>query len=261
MAMMWNPEDYRDNSSAQREWGQTLIEALKLRPGERVLDIGCGDGSLTLELVKRVGATGHVVGIDKSEEMIRFAGERSSGMSNVRFEVRDAVNLTFSEEFDAVFSNATLHWIEDHLSVLRGISRSLVPGGRIVLQMGGGRNAAPILESIGRVAHDPRWKTELQDMQMPYSFYAPANYTPWLAAVHLVPTKLELLKRDMVHKDRAGLIGWIRTTWHPYINRVSAEHQSAFIERVVDDYLSRCPPDEDGRTHVPMERLEVHAVK
>lgn len=133
-----------------------LILKLQLKGNERVLDIGCGEGKVTAEIAKRL-PTGSVLGIDSSEEQIRFARKNfpSERFSNFAFETMGARKLRFNDKFDVVFSNATLHWINDHLAVLKGIKKSLKPSGKVLLQMGGRGNAAKILEVL-----EPMLKSE-----------------------------------------------------------------------------------------------------
>jgi len=134
----WNPSDYVRHSGGQERWARELIGLLNIKPGEHVLDIGCGDGRHSAEIASLVRG-GRVVGIDRSPAMIRFAQEHfpSRSFSNLSFVEGDASNLPFDCEFDVVFSNAALHWVLDHRPVLSGIARALRPGGRCVLQMGG----------------------------------------------------------------------------------------------------------------------------
>lgn len=133
----WNPADYARHSQGQERWAKELFALLAPKPHERVLDIGCGDGRNTAELAAMVSA-GAVVGVDRSPEMIKFAQEHfpPARFPNLSFLQADATALPFNAEFNAVFSNAVLHWVLDHKPVLTGIARSLRPDGRCVLQMG-----------------------------------------------------------------------------------------------------------------------------
>ena len=135
----WDPACYERSSSAQFGWAMDIISGLKLDGGERVLDIGCGDGKVTARLASLV-PDGEAVGIDLSRDMIAHARERHSreNHSNLLFEVRDALQLDYREEFDLVVSFACLHWIRDHSTVLKGILRALKPGGLLLCQCGDG---------------------------------------------------------------------------------------------------------------------------
>jgi trans-aconitate 2-methyltransferase len=256
--MVWNAADYAKNSSEQQRWARELLAKLHLRGDERVLDIGCGDGKVTAELAAAV-PQGSVVGVDSSAEMIRFADDHIAGAANLRFEVMDAARLTFDRVFDVVFSNAALHWVVDHRPVLKGIAAALRPGGRILLQMGGHGNAAQMLEIITSVAASPEWTTVIGKFDFPYGFHAPVEYVQWLKEAGLRPVRAELVPKDMAHPTRDAFLGWVRTTWLPWTERVPADRRELFVNTVADAFIAAHPRDAQGRVHVEMVRLEVEA--
>lgn len=258
----WDAEDYGRSSSAQQVWARELIAKLRLQGSEAVLDIGCGDGKVTAEIAALV-PNGRVVGIDNSPEMVGFAARGFSGEStrNLLFLLRDASELDFREEFDVVFSNATLHWVIDHRPVLHGICRALRPGGRVLLQMGGRGNAAEILAVMDSLPADPKWQRYFPEPVNPYAFYGPEEYAGWLIEAGLTPVRLELLAKDMAQPGKVGLASWVRTTWLPYTQRVPEEMRDEFVADIVERYVQSHPPDGDGLMHVQMFRLEVEARK
>ncbi|PYI89479.1 MAG: SAM-dependent methyltransferase, partial [Verrucomicrobia bacterium] len=147
--MVWNPRDYAANSAAQLAWARELMAKLNLRGDERVLDVGCGDGKITAELARAL-PRGSIVGVDGSAEMLRFARAAfpRSEMANLRFQFMDARELRFAQSFDILFSNAALHWVEDHPAFLRGAAASLKPGGRLVVSCGGKGNAQDVMAAV-----------------------------------------------------------------------------------------------------------------
>lgn len=258
----WNAADYHQHSGEQQRWARELFAKLNLRGDEQVLDIGCGDGKVTAELAVLV-PDGHVTGIDSSEQMIAFARAAfpEARHPNLRFRPADARRLDFESRFDVVFSNACLHWVYDHRPVLAGIHRSLRPGGRILLQMGGRGNAAEILALAEEARTLPRWREWFAGFDFRYGFHGSEEYTVWLAEAGLQPCRVELLRKDMVHAGAAGLAGWVRTTWLPYTERVPETLRAAFIEEIVRRYVAAHPPDSTGGVHLDMVRLEVEAVR
>jgi trans-aconitate methyltransferase len=116
----WNPSEYSEHGRFVTDLGANILEWLDPKPGEAILDIGCGDGVLTQEIMRRVA---HVHGVDASKEMVEAARKRG-----IHAEVMDATRLAFQRQFDAVFSNAALHWIHDQPALLRGVAESLKPG-------------------------------------------------------------------------------------------------------------------------------------
>ncbi len=258
----WNAKDYAKHSVAQQTWARELIAKLKLCGHESVLDIGCGEGKITAEMAGYV-PDGSIVGIDSSIEMVNLAQESfpKEKYPNLSFQVIDAKNLPFRERFDIVFSNATLHWIRDHRTVIAGIQYSLKPGGRILLQMGGKGNAASILSVMDELIKQDEWKSYFSDFTFSYGFYSPEEYTLWINEAGLHSIRIELIPKIMSYDHRDGLTGWVRTTWLPYLERVPEEKREDFITRLIDKYIEEHPLDHEGKVHVNMVRLEVEAIK
>jgi trans-aconitate methyltransferase len=173
----------------------------------------------------------------------------------------DASHLTFSEEFDVVFSNAALHWISDHHQVLGGISCSLVPGGRMLIQMGGKGNADQVFRILNDLLENPRWSRYFEGFSFSYGFFDAAEYRRWLSYAGLDPIRVELISKDMSYPAREAFGGWIRTTWLPWMSRLPESEKPVFIEALVDEYLGVNPVDDDGSIHVGMVRLEAEAKK
>lgn len=132
----WNPREYSAHGRFVTDLGANILEWLDPKPGEEILDLGCGDGVLTAQIAKR-GA--NVLGVDASPEMVDAARKRG-----VAAETVDATQMAFQRRFDTVFSNAALHWIHDQPALLRGVANALKPGGRFVAEMGGHGNIAAI---------------------------------------------------------------------------------------------------------------------
>ena len=148
----WNPETYAKHGRFVSDLGAAVVDLLAPRPGERILDLGCGDGALTARLV---AAGAEVVAVDTSPEQV--AAARTRGLDA---RVADGASLPFAAEFDAVFSNAALHWMRDADGVLASVRRALRPGGRFVAEMGGAGNVAAIraalADALGRRGLDGR---------------------------------------------------------------------------------------------------------
>jgi trans-aconitate methyltransferase len=139
----WSAERYAEAAHFVPALGTPVLELLAPAPGERILDLGCGDGVLTEKIVA-AGAT--VVAVDAGPDMI--AAARARGLDA---RVMDGQELTFNNEFDAVFSNAALHWMRDQQAMLAGVHRALKPGGRFIAEMGGHNNTAAIIVALSAV--------------------------------------------------------------------------------------------------------------
>ncbi len=139
----WSARRYADTAHFVPALGASVLELLAPCAGERILDLGCGDGVLTAKIVAAGAA---VVAVDAAPDMVAAARARG-----IDARVMDAQYLSFDREFDAVFSNAALHWMRPPEAVLAGVRRALRPGGRFVGEMGGHNNTAAIIVALSAV--------------------------------------------------------------------------------------------------------------
>jgi trans-aconitate methyltransferase len=260
MNYQWNAGDYAKHSAGQERWARELLPLLELRSDDRVLDIGCGDGRTTAAIAAQV-TNGEVVGIDSSADMIAHARDLGRSIPNLSFEQCDAMHLGFNEEFTAVFSNATLHWIRDQARVVDQIARALRSSGRVLVQCGGQGNGQGVIDSFMRIAEREPWRKHFENFASTYGFYSVAEYEVWLEQAGLRIDDLRLIPKDMIHADRAAFEGWVRTAWHPYTTPVPQSRRTRFIEEVTQDYLQSFPADAAGQVHVTMIRLQFRAHK
>jgi trans-aconitate 2-methyltransferase len=257
----WDARDYAAHSSAQLGWARELIDKLGLRGDEHVLDIGCGDGRATALIAERL-PEGSVLGVDKSASMIALAEEQfppPSARSNLRFRRMDAARLELPRGFNVAFSNAALHWVDDHEAMLRGVRACLRPGGRLLFQMGGRGNAAEVRAVVDELVARPRWRDSFSDFSSPYHFFGPDEYGAWLPRAGFRATRAELVDKDMQHAEDEAFRGWLRTTWFPYMDRLPVDLRETFLVELAAAYLAVCPADAQGVIHVRMVRLEVEA--
>ena len=173
----------------------------------------------------------------------------------------DARELPFQNEFDLIFSNAALHWIVDQKTVLDGVQRSLKPKGRLVVQMAGKGNAQGIISILNDLLTEKPWRQFFVCFTFPYGFFSAEEYNAFLVEAGLKPWRVELFPRDMKHVGEEGLVGWIRTTWLPYTERLPIELRDRFVKEIAARYLKNHPADAEGIVHLGMIRLEVEAYK
>jgi trans-aconitate methyltransferase len=258
----WDAVDYQKTSAEQQRWGLELLDRIALSGNEHVLDIGCGDGKLTAEIARRV-PFGSVLGVDKSKDMICFSREhyRINAFPNLAFRLLDARDLHFDQDFDVVFSNATLHWIDDHANILLRIRKSLLVGGRVIAQMGGKGNAATILKILSTIMSSEKWVKYFNDFSIPYTFYDAQEYRLLLESAGFAVKRIEIIPKLMAHRGKEGLSSWIRTTWLPYTRRVPEDLQADFIREIVDTYMATQGFDKNDTIRVEMVRLEFDAEK
>lgn len=217
----WDAADYARVGGFVPALGQAALELLDPQPGEYILDIGCGDGTLTLK-IKEMGAD--VVGIDNSLSMIGAA--RSKGLDA---RLMDAAALKFGEAFDAAFSNATLHWVLDKERAARAIWFALKPGGRFAGEMGGAGNLARLREALDRelVARGygpPTYAANWYPMPGEFAaVYDRAGFTDIEAELIARPTELE-----------HGVAAWVLTFRAGWLDRagVPDEERQAIADAV-----------------------------
>ena len=243
MAQTWNTADYAANARFVSDLGQPVLDLLAVRPGERVLDVGCGDGALTAK-IEHAGAT--VVGLDPAPDFVAAAVARGLDARQI-----DAQALPFDGEFDAVFTNAVLHWIPDLDAALRGIRRALRPAGRFVGECGGHGNVAAVstaLQAVGR-RHGV-------DVRMPWHYPTPAEFTRRLVAAGFRPTSVELIPRPTPLPS--GMAAWLRTFAGPIFEQLPAGARDAALDETVD-LLRWSLCDEHGQWTADYVRLRFAA--
>jgi trans-aconitate methyltransferase len=218
-AQDWIPGQYAHNARFVSELGRPLLDLVAPRPGERVLDLGCGDGALTLELEKR-GC--EVVGVDASPDMVKAA--RGLGIDA---RVADGHALPFAAEFDAVFSNAALHWMLRPDDVVAGVRRALRPGGRFAGEMGGYGNNA----SIAAAVHEALAARGL--VVAPFWYFPRAEeYRDRLERHGFVVEQVALFPRPTPLPGDAG--AWIETFGKAWLAAVPEADRPAFLAGIVD---------------------------
>ncbi len=243
----WDPDLYRARASFVHGLAADLVDLLAPRAGERVLDLGCGTGELT-SVIAAAGAS--VVGLDASVAMIEAARQR---FPTLTFVVGEGQSLDDVREFDAVFSNAALHWMLRPDDVLEGLARALRPGGRLVAEFGGKGCVAAVCEGVaGALRHRG------QDPSAWLRWYFPdvAEYVARLAAHGFDVTFAHLFDRPTPLDGDDALVTWLRTFLPRLEPHLGAEWEafSREVEQACASSLWR-----DGRWVIDYVRLRVVA--
>jgi SAM-dependent methyltransferase len=215
----WDPDGYARNARFVSDLGAPVVELLAPRPGERILDLGCGDGALTLKLAA-IGCA--VVGVDSSAPQIEAA--RRLGLDA---RVADGERLCFDAEFDAVFSNAAIHWMKPPDDVIAGVSRALRPGGRFVGEFGG----HGCVETIKRALLDALRRRGIDgDALNPWYFPTVADYSARLARCGFAVRYLALIPRPTPLPTEIN--GWLQTFAQSFMAPLADSERAGFIEEV-----------------------------
>ncbi len=243
----WFAERYAENARFVADLGAPLLDMLAPRPGERILDLGCGDGALT-EKIAEAGA--RVVGVDASADQIAACHARG-----LDAHVVDGHALGFEAEFDAILTNAALHWMTRPDEVVSGMHRALVPGGRVVGEMGGQGNVEIITgELVGAMA---RLGID-GEAAFPWYFPGPDEYAARLETAGFDVGSIELIERPTPLPG--DISGWLATFCEAFVLAVPEPMRTEFIDQVREALRPRLV-DDAGVWVADYVRLRFLAVK
>ncbi|GAB3266335.1 class I SAM-dependent methyltransferase [Larkinella harenae] len=246
--MHWNADLYTEKHAFVHQYGLGLLDLLAPQPGELILDLGCGSGELTQQLAER-GAT--VVGLDASETMITKARQQFPALD---FQLADAAAFELPHYFDAIFSNAALHWMTDYEAVVRRMKHHLRPGGRLVAEFGGKGNVQHITDEL---THQLRKRG--YDLTVSWWYFPSVGDYASVLEKHGFDVKLaQHYDRDTpLHDPQKGLVDWIEQFGTNFFTNVTAEDRAAVLEETqaaLKTVLFR-----DGRWFADYKRLRIVA--
>jgi trans-aconitate methyltransferase len=242
----WSAAGYDEHARFVSELAGPVVEWLNPRPGERILDLGCGDGAVTAAL-QAMGV--EVVGVDTSEALLAAARAR-----DLDVRLMDGQALDFHGEFDAVFSNAALHWMSKPEAVIAGVHRALKDGGRFVAEFGGHGNVAAIVTAMRATA---RRRGGEEALAGPWFFPTPKVYAGMLAAAGFEVRRIDLFPRPTPLKS--GMKEWLKVFRLPFFAQYGPSMDEVLDE--VEDLLRPVLCDADGNWTADYVRLRVEAAR
>lgn len=220
----WNSSLYDQKHSFVYEYGKDLLALLNPQPGERILDVGCGTGHLTAQIAE-LGAT--VIGLDSSAAMIETA---QAAYPNIAFNQADATNFSFAESFDAVFSNAALHWVLQAEAAVKCMSQALRSGGRFVMECGGKGNIANILTALKQAMVE----LEQGAMEQIWVFHSISEYATLLEKHGLEVNQAFLFDRPTKLEGEDGMLNWLRMFGTVRTQKLSDEMREKVFARATE---------------------------
>lgn len=229
----WRPTQYNTHASFVSNLASSVVDLLQPKRGERILDLGCGDGTLAAK-IQSMGA--NVVGVDSSPEMVSAAQARG-----IEAYVVSGDALTFTREFDAVFSNAALHWMTDYQRVIDGVSESLKPGGRFIGEFGAEGNIKRLITGMeASFARNPEFGT----FKNPWFFPSEGAYASALERGGFEVEHIAVIPRPT--PLTTGVREWLKIFGDHVISGLSQEQTKQFLDEVEQDVRQYLYTSEGG---------------
>ena len=244
---MWCPDTYSKNARFVTDLGEPLLNLLDPQPGETIMDLGCGDGALT-QKITAVGS--FVFGVDSSPAFVEAAHARGLNVVLV-----DAQQLGFKRQFDAVFSNAALHWMKHPELAVEGVANCLKRGGRFVGEFGGQGN----VETIRAALHASLCRRGIDPGSIdPWYYPAPEEYSELLTRFGFTVNYIELIPRPT--KLPGDILAWLEVFAQPFTNAVTSGAKTKFLDEVRDQ-LEPALRKADGSWYADYVRLRFKAIR
>lgn len=220
--MEWNATLYNNKHDFVSEYGKGLLEFIPDHKEQSILDLGCGTGILTAQLV---GLGSKVVGVDSSQSMIKKAREQ---FPNIEFGICDALSLPYDKEWDVVLSNAVFHWINDHNALLNNIHKALKPNGLLVCEFGAKGNIATIEDSFAKACKELGY-----DYQSKFNFPAAEDFGMLLENHGFLIDRIYEYDRPTILDDaEQGLVNWMIQFFASELSEMPEEVRSVVLKRV-----------------------------
>ncbi|MCW2994354.1 MAG: methyltransferase protein [Conexibacter sp.] len=228
----WDAGSYHGLATPHQSWGAQILGRLPLRGDETVLDLGCGTGRATEQLLERLGPEGRAIGIDGSVQMVAEATRRLGADPRASFARQDLLALAVAPPADAAISSATFHWIKDHQLLFTRIRAALKPGAPFVAQCGGRGNVSNVVRAAGAVAVREPYAPFLGDWPGPWNFAAPEETVERLEAAGFAVERVWL--EDSPQRP-APLRDFLRTvSLGSHLERLPEELRDGFVDEVAE---------------------------
>lgn len=254
----FNGKKYRQASRHQKEWGRRLMAELELNGNEAILDLGCGDGVLTDQLALLV-PDGRIVGLDASEGMIQTAMQNKR--DNLDFIQMDINEMDYTNEFDVIYSNAALHWVKDHIRLIRNVYKALKPGGIIQWNFAGDGTTENFIHTVRALMKDDIFKEYFQDFDWPWFMPERAEYEKLIRDGGFSSVYVEEENADRYFTDTDEMIRWIdQPCIVPFLQCIPAEKKDRFRHDIIQAMIRKAKQP-DGTCFETFQRIKVHAVK
>ena len=258
--VVWDAEEYHNLSFAQNSAAKYLIQQLKIKTTDSILDVGCGNGKISAKLAE-IANEGKVVGIDKSKEMIAFSAENveKDAYPNLRFKLQDANKVSFRKQFNVIFSSFALQWIQDKNKFFQKSYNSLKQDGTLALIVPTG--VSPELElSVSRTINDPKWKGYFQDFHPNWYFCDGKSIRHLITENSFRVTYFEEMTQEVTFPSRDAFERYV-LLWFPYLRPLPKDLRKEFFQEVLERYFTLLPIDSTGTVLLRIPRVDIIAKK
>lgn len=257
MTYEFNGEKYKKSSTHQKEWGNKIINELKISKNAKILDLGCGDGTITLELAKKA-PQGFVLGIDASTGILDMA--KQNEIKNLAFEKMDINHLTLSDKFDLIFSNATLHWIKDHIKLWKSIYPLLNNKGIIRFNFAADGNCASFFKIIKKIIQKTEYVQFFKEFE--WSWFMPEikKYQNIIKEVSFLNIDIWEENADRFFPNEESLIGWIdQPSIVPFLKHIPGNKLKKQFRNTVVEAMIKKTKQKDNKYFETFRRINVMA--
>jgi trans-aconitate 2-methyltransferase len=228
----WDAGSYHSLAQPHQQWGAEILDRLPLRGDETVLDLGCGTGRVTEQLLERLGPDAHVIGVDGSLAMVQEAARRLGDDPRASFVAQDLVELTIEPPADAAVSSATFHWIADHDALFAHVRGALKPGAWFVAQCGGRGNVANVVRAVGEVSAREPFAPSFAGWPGPWNYAGPEETTERLQRAGFAVQRCWLEPSPQYPKPLRDFLRTVSLGSH--LQRLPAELHDAFVDQVAE---------------------------
>ena len=259
MSFEFDGEKYKKASSHQKEWANKILGELHFNGNEIILDLGCGDGITTNQLAEMV-PDGKVVGIDASRGMIKTA-LKDKKQSNVYFEQKDINEIRYIEEFDFIFSNATLHWVKDHTKLLKKIFSGLRGNGSLMFNFAADGNCSYFFKVIRQAMNKKEYREYFKGYSWPWFMPTIEEYQKLAKEAEFSEIEIWGENADRYFEDTETMIKWIdQPSIVPFLKHIPQPEKENFRNYVVEQMIKETK-QEDGTCFETFRRVNMKAVK
>lgn len=251
-------EKYQKASNHQKEWGRKLISTMYLKGSEDLLDLGCGDGALTKQIAQLL-KTGSVLGIDASAGMIKTAKKHET--DRCKFVQMDINELQFNNKFDIIYSNAALHWIQNHKKLLQNCLAALKPHGCIVWNFAGNGTCSHFFSVVRKTMGQETYQMYFQDFKWPWFMPSIMEYKMLAEPIGFSQIEVSEENADRFFSDTEEMIRWLdQPSLVPFLQCVPAVKKEAFRNEVIEAMIKETLQP-DGTCFETFRRVTVKAIK